>query len=116
MTKSSSNYVTDGIGDTPDNSLPTKDSLDALDTFIGSPLTSTTNMSFNTPHEPTQRRSLIEYFETLLTLSEAEKVDCCDSDGNDSSRVKDNEFEHYEDSIDEVSGGSKLIKINVFTQ
>ena len=105
MSKYPSNDLTDGIGDTTSNHHSLEDSLDVLDAFIGSPLTPTTNVSFSTPHEPTQRQSIIECFDTLLTLLETEEADCYDSDGNKAPCVKDNEFEHFESSIDEISGG-----------
>ena len=59
---------------------------------------------FSTPHEPSWRRSLIECFETLKILEEAEDADCYDSDGNEPPCVKENEFNHFEASIDEISG------------
>ena len=104
MSKYPSNDLTDGIGDTTSNHHSLEDSLDVLDAFIGSPLTLITNVSFSTPHEPTRCRSLVECFDTLLTLLEAEEADCYDSDGNEPPCVKDNEFEHFESSIDEISG------------
>ena len=105
MEKSSSNDIVDGIGDSPNDNLSTKDSLDVLDDLIGSPLTPTANVSFSTPHEPTRRRSLIECFDTLLTISDADEADCYDSDGNEPPCVVDNEFVHFEGSIDDISGG-----------
>ena len=57
------------------------------------------------PHEPTQCWSLIECFDTLLTLSETEEADYYNSDGKEPPYVKDNEFGHFESSIDEISGG-----------
>ena len=101
--KSPSYDVTDDIGDTPSNHHSIEDLLDVLDVFIGSQLTPTANVSFSTPHELTRRQSSIECFDTLLTLSEADEADCYDSDGNEPPCVKDNEFGHFDSSIDEIS-------------
>ena len=52
MDKSSSNNVTNEIKDTPSNNLFTKDLLDALDIFIGPPLTPRVNKYFSNPPPP----------------------------------------------------------------
>ena len=63
-------------------------------------------MSFSIPHEPTWWQSLIECFESLQTPTDAEEADFFDSDGNEPRYyVKDHEFDHYEDSIDELLSG-----------
>ena len=76
-----------------------------------SPLTPTTNLTFSTPHEPARRRCLIECFESLLTLEDTNDADCYDSDGNEPPCVQDEEFEHFEDSIDDNILGEAAAEI-----
>ena len=50
---------------------------------VGSPLTPTVNVSTSTPHEPSQRQSLVECFEKTLRLDDEEEADLYDFDGNE---------------------------------
>ena len=104
MEISPSNEAVNGTRESQCNETPADDPLDVLDDVVGSPLTPTANMSFSTPHEPSRRRSLIECFETLKILEEAEDADCYDSDGNEPPCVKESEFSHFEANIEEISG------------
>lgn len=100
MEISPSNNATDGIGESQCDTNHTNNPSEVLDDVIGSPLTPTANLSFSTPHEPSQRKSLIKCFESLQIFEEVEDVDCYDSDGNEPQCVKDTDFNHFEASID----------------
>ena len=83
---------------------PTNDSSGELGDIIFSPLTLTAKVDISTPHEPSRRRSLVERFEKMLSFDEAVEADCYDSDGNEPPCVVEEEFEHFENSLDQIIG------------
>ena len=93
------------IGTSHTNSVLPKNTPDDFGGQVGSPLTPTVNVSTSTPHEPSQRRSLVECFEKMLRLDDEEEADLYDSDGNEPPRVDGDQFFHFEDDIGEVIGG-----------
>ena len=81
-----------------------RDSYDQLKTLIGSPLTPIANIPLSTPHEPSQQRSLIDYFESTSTFDKDNEAEYYVSDRNGPSCVLEDEFIHCEKSLDEIKG------------
>ena len=87
--------------ESPSAPIPHNNSPDPPEGLIGSPLIPTVNVDFSTPHKPCQKRSLVECFESMLTLEESEEPDWYDSDGNGPPPVVQNDFEYSGKSLDD---------------
>ena len=66
---------------------------------ITSPSTPTTNFNLSPPHEPYQRRLLIDYFDSMMALDWLEEATCYDSNGNGLSSVVQDEFDYMKKSL-----------------
>ena len=60
------------------------------------------NIPLSTPHEPSRQRSLIDCFESMLTFDEDNEAEYYDSDGSGPPCVLEDEFFHFEKSLNEI--------------
>ena len=84
------------IGESVSNVIPTDISPNPLAVLVSSPLTPTSYINCSTPHEPSQQHSLIDCFDPIISLDEADEAEYYDSDCNISHCVDDSHFKHFE--------------------
>ena len=99
--------------ESPSNLIPSEMSPGPLAALIGSPLTPKAEIIFSTPHDPSQRRALIDCSDTNTSFEEAGEVDCYNLDGDKLSYVNESEFKHFKISLDEDIGPEKCCRVGI---